>query len=113
MPAASMSCASKSCDLRGMQLRLRPFFYSNKGLVKIRYDMVYYLLIAYCTGGGFPPGRLSMGKKQRDLEERLPVLEIKPSEEYHERPLWQRVAAFIMIGLIVAGTVSCVFWQLK
>lgn len=43
------------------------------------------------------------GKKQ-------PVLEIKPSEEYHERPMWQRVAAFILIAVIVAATVACAFW---
>ncbi len=54
-----------------------------------------------------------MEKKQSQEEERLPVLEIKPSEEYQERPMWQRVAAFIMIGLIVAGTIACAFWQMK
>ncbi len=53
-----------------------------------------------------------MPKRQLEEEERLPELEIKPSEEYHERPMWQRVAAFILIGLIVAGTVACAFWEL-
>lgn len=48
---------------------------------------------------------------EKQQPEKLPTLEIKPSEEYHERPLWQRVGAFILIGLVVAGTVACAFWQ--
>jgi hypothetical protein len=46
-----------------------------------------------------------------DKQDKQPVLEIKPSEEYHERPLWQRVCAFILIGVVVAATVACAFWQ--
>lgn len=52
-----------------------------------------------------------MAKKQTEEENKLPTLEIKPSEEYHPRPLWQRAAAFILIGLIVAATVACAFWK--
>lgn len=44
-------------------------------------------------------------------KEKQPALEINPSEEYRERPMWQRIAAFVMIGLIVAGTVACAFWK--
>lgn len=44
-------------------------------------------------------------------KEKQPALEINPSEEYRERPMWQRIAAFVMIGLIVAGTVACAFWN--
>ncbi len=43
--------------------------------------------------------------------EKLPTLEIKPSEEFHPRPLWQRVMAFVLIGLVVAATAACAFWQ--
>lgn len=50
--------------------------------------------------------------QEKQTEEKLPTLEIKPSEEYRERPMWQRIAAFILIGLIVAGTVACAFWKL-
>ncbi len=49
--------------------------------------------------------------ENREKQEKQPTLEIKPSEEYHRRPLWQRVAAFVLIGLVVAGTVACAFWQ--
>ena len=52
-----------------------------------------------------------MSKKQPEEQEKLPTLEINPSEEYHERPMWQRVGAFILIGVIVAATVACAFWQ--
>lgn len=52
-----------------------------------------------------------MADKDQKQSEKLSTLEIKPSEEYRERPMWQRVAAFIMIGLIVAGTVACAFWK--
>ena len=45
-------------------------------------------------------------------KQKEPVLEIKPSEEYHPRPLWQRIGAFILIGIIVAATVACAFWKL-
>lgn len=54
-----------------------------------------------------------MAKKQEpeQEQERLPVLEIKPSEEVHPRPIWQRVMAFVLIGLLVAATAACAFWQ--
>lgn len=52
-----------------------------------------------------------MSKKQPRQQEKLPTLEINPSEEYRERPMWQRIAAFVLIGLVVAGTVACAFWQ--
>ena len=48
-------------------------------------------------------------KNKNDNNE--PVLEIKPSEEYHERPLWQKIAAWILIALIVAATGACAFWS--
>ncbi len=41
-----------------------------------------------------------------------PVLDIRPSEEYHERPMWQRIGAFILIAIIVAATAACAFWRL-
>ena len=52
-----------------------------------------------------------MADKQPD-QQTPPVLEIKPSEEVHPRPLWQRIGAFILIGIIVAATVACAFWRL-
>ena len=52
-----------------------------------------------------------MDRKQPEQEEKQPVLEINPSETYQERPLWQRIGAFVLIGLIVAGTVACAFWR--
>ena len=53
----------------------------------------------------------TMEQKKQDSQEQLPTLEINPSEEYHERPMWQRVAAFILIALIVAATGIFAFWQ--
>lgn len=52
-----------------------------------------------------------MADKNQKEQEKLPTLEINPSQEYRERPVWQRIAAFVMIGLIVAGTVACAFWK--
>lgn len=52
-----------------------------------------------------------MAKKQAQECETLPTLEIKPSEEVHPRPLWQRVVAFVLIGVVVAATAACAFWQ--
>lgn len=52
-----------------------------------------------------------MAKKQEQEQETLPALEIKPSEEVHPRPMWQRVMAFVLIGLVVAATAACAFWQ--
>ena len=52
-------------------------------------------------------------KKKENSEcsaEELPVLEIDPSEEYHPRPMWQRVAAVILIILIVIATGICGLW---
>ena len=52
-----------------------------------------------------------MGKKKNgeDLQN-TPVLEIKPSEEYQPRPMWQRIAAWIIIALIVAATGIIGLW---
>ena len=52
-----------------------------------------------------------MGKKKNgeDLQN-TPVLVIKPSEEYHPRPMWQRIAAWIIIALIVAATGIIGLW---
>lgn len=50
---------------------------------------------------------------QERQEQNIPALEIKPSEEYHERPAWQRIAAFVLIVVVVAATVACAFWQLR
>jgi hypothetical protein len=52
-------------------------------------------------------GRDNMEEKKKQE----PVLEIKPSEEYYPRPMWQRVGAFVLIGLVVAATVACAFWR--
>lgn len=40
----------------------------------------------------------------------LPVLEIKPSEEVHPRPMWQRVAAWILIVIVVLATGIFALW---
>ena len=50
--------------------------------------------------------------EQRDEKKKEPVLEIKPSEEYQERPMWQRIGAFVLIAVIVAATAACAFWRL-
>ncbi len=47
---------------------------------------------------------------ENQTKQDLPTLEINPSEECHPRPMWQRVAAFILIGLIVIATVICAIW---
>jgi hypothetical protein len=43
-------------------------------------------------------------------KEELPTLEIKPSEQYHPRPMWQRVGAWILIVLIVVATGIIALW---
>ena len=54
---------------------------------------------------------VSVGKKAKNTgEQELPVLEINPSEEYHPRPMWQRVAAWILIALIVLATGIFALW---
>ena len=45
-----------------------------------------------------------------DKEKDLPVLEIKPSEEFHPRPMWQRILAWILIVMIVAATGIFALW---
>lgn len=50
-----------------------------------------------------------MANKQE--QETLPKLEIKPSEEFHPRPIWQRVMAFLLIGVVAAATAAYAFWQ--
>ena len=53
-----------------------------------------------------------MAKKEPE-EQKLPTLEIEPSREYYQdRPVWQRVGAFVLIAVIVAATVACAFWKL-
>ena len=48
---------------------------------------------------------------RKEQEEKRPALEIDPSTEYRERPLWHRIAAFVLIALIVAATAACAFWK--
>ena len=50
-----------------------------------------------------------MSKREKN-EQDLPTLEISPSEEYHDRPQWQRIGAFVLIALVVAATAACAFW---
>ena len=49
-------------------------------------------------------------KPEKNKENDLPILEIKPSEEYHPRPMWQRVGAWILIVLIVLATGIFALW---
>lgn len=49
-------------------------------------------------------------KQKKAEEEELPTLEIKPSQEYHERPMWQRVLAWILIVMVVAATGVYALW---
>lgn len=48
--------------------------------------------------------------KKRDTSGDLPTLEITPSEEYHPRPMWQRIAAWVLIVLIVIATGIYAVW---
>ncbi len=48
--------------------------------------------------------------EEKKEKQELPTLEIKPSEEYRPRPMWQRVAAWILIVLIVAATGIFALW---
>ena len=48
---------------------------------------------------------------RKEQEDKLPALEIDPSSTYQPRPMWHRIAAFILIGLIVAATAACAFWK--
>ena len=41
---------------------------------------------------------------RKEQEEKLPTLEIDPSTTYRPRPLWHRIVAFVLIGLIVDGS---------
>ena len=49
-------------------------------------------------------------KPEKNKENDLPTLEINPSEEYHPRPMWQRVGAWILIVLIVLATGIFALW---
>ena len=49
-------------------------------------------------------------KPEKNKEDDLPILAIKPSEEYHPRPMWQRVGAWILIVLIVLATGIFALW---
>lgn len=53
---------------------------------------------------------MSDNKNLNPEEEKLPVLEIKPSEEVHPRPMWQRVGAWILIVLLVLATGIFALW---
>ncbi len=50
-----------------------------------------------------------MEKKPQDVE-KIPTLEIKSSEEYHPRPLWQRIGAWILIVMLVLATGIFALW---
>lgn len=49
-------------------------------------------------------------KKKDEEKDTLPTLEITPSEEYHPRPMWQRVGAWVLIVLIVIATGIFAVW---
>ena len=49
-------------------------------------------------------------KREDGPQQELLTLEIKPSEEYHPRPMWQRIGAWILIVLIVIATGICAVW---
>lgn len=54
---------------------------------------------------------MSKQKNQaQNQKEKLPTLEINPSEEYHERPLWQRIGAWILIVMVVIATGIFAIW---
>lgn len=49
-------------------------------------------------------------KGKNTTEKPEPVLEIKPSEEYTPRPMWQRIMAWILIVMIVLATGIYALW---
>lgn len=49
-------------------------------------------------------------KGKNTAEKPEPVLEIKPSETYTPRPLWQRIMAWILIVMIVLATGIYALW---
>ena len=48
--------------------------------------------------------------EKQDKVSQLPTLEINPSEEYHPRPMWQRIGAWILIVMIVIATGIFAVW---
>ena len=53
---------------------------------------------------------MAENKNKLNSEENTPGLEIKPSEEYHERPMWHKIVAWVIIVLLVLATGACAFW---
>ena len=53
-----------------------------------------------------------MDGQNENEQGKQPALEINPAETYQERPVWQRIGAFVLIALVVAATVACAFWKL-
>lgn len=51
-----------------------------------------------------------MSQKEKETSKQEPVLEIKPSEEYTPRPLWQRIMAWVLIVMIVLATGIYALW---
>lgn len=49
-------------------------------------------------------------QEKKSSKQDEPVLEIKPSEEYMPRPLWQRIMAWILIVMIVLATGIYALW---
>lgn len=49
-------------------------------------------------------------QEKKSSKQQEPVLEIKPSEEYMPRPLWQRIMAWILIVMIVLATGIYALW---
>ena len=56
--------------------------------------------------------RILMDGQNDNEQGKQPALEINPAETYQERPVWQRIGAFVLIALVVAATVACAFWKL-
>lgn len=53
-----------------------------------------------------------MAIEKETEQEQLPAIEIKPSEEYHERPLWHKIIAWVLIVMLVIATGICALWPM-